>query len=257
MANQFPRWTNTVSIQIIIAVLFLGIGVATAITYYCTPKYTRVGYAPIQPIEYDHSLHVGQLGLDCRYCHSFVEDGGHANVPTASTCWNCHQNVKTNSPKLEPLRRAIDKNYAKYDGQPIKWKRIHATPDYAYFNHSVHVNRGVSCKSCHGNVDEMEVVYHHETHSMSYCLQCHANPEEHLRPLEEVTNLQWEPKDLDRNAFHDYISSKLDREAAEELVPTDAKAANFPLTQREVGTALKAAWHIMTPTSNNCAACHR
>ena len=170
MANPFPRWTNNLPIKLIVALILLGIGVSAAVTYYITPKYTRVGYQPDQPVPYDHKLHVGQLGMDCRYCHSFVENSGHANVPTASTCWNCHQNVKTDSPKLEPIRKAIDKNYENYDGKPVEWVRIHRSPDYVYFDHSAHVNRGVSCASCHGDVGEMVVVHHQESHSMSLSL---------------------------------------------------------------------------------------
>ncbi|MEM0897500.1 MAG: cytochrome c3 family protein [Verrucomicrobiota bacterium] len=257
MANHFPRWSNTLPLQIVAALGFLAVGVATAVTYYFTPKYTRVGYQPDQPIPYDHQLHVNQLGMDCRYCHSFVEDTGHANVPTSQTCWNCHQNVKTDSPLLEPLRQSIDPNYENYTGEPIRWVKIHATPDYAYFNHSAHVNRGVSCVSCHGKINEMEVVWHHEPQSMQWCLDCHQNPEEHLRPLDHVTNLDWEASDENRIDFHQYIASKTDEEKAEELVPVEGDAATKELTQEEIGQALKVAWHIMPPSSMNCAGCHR
>ncbi len=192
MANIFPRWTNLLPFQVVICLGALATGVVAAFWYYATPKAQRVGYQPNQPIPYDHQLHVEQLGLDCRYCHSFVEHSGHANVPTANTCWNCHKAVKTDSPKLEPLRRAVDTNYENYDGQPIKWVRVHKSPDYVYFNHSAHVNRGISCQSCHGDVNKMEVVYQAESHSMGWCLDCHRNPEENLRPLEEVFNMNYD-----------------------------------------------------------------
>ena len=232
----------------------LGIGVSAAVNYYFTPKYTRVGYQPDQPVPYDHKLHVGQLGMDCRYCHSFVENSGHANVPTASTCWNCHQNVKTDSPKLEPIRKAIDKNYENYDGKPVEWVRIHRSPDYVYFDHSAHVNRGVSCASCHGDVGEMVVVHHEESHSMSWCLDCHKNPEKHLRPLDEVFNLKWKAEDLAVEDFKSYIT---DRFGADQQGKIADLGNDEKLTQELIGSTLKDLWHIRPPSGNNCSGCHR
>ena len=258
MANFFPRWSNSLPVQIVIALGVLGIGVSAAVTYYFTPKYTRVGYQPDQPVPYDHALHVTQLGLDCRYCHSFVEETGHANIPAASTCWNCHQHIKTDSPVLEPIRRAADKNYEGYDGKPVEWVRVHRAPDYVYFDHSAHVNRGVSCASCHGDVSDMRVVYHAEPHSMSWCLDCHKEPEKHLRPLDEVFNLKWKPEDLSREDFTAYLREKAGEARAEELLPTPTgKKADKPLTQFEIGSALKELWRIHPPSPNNCAGCHR
>ena len=196
-----------------------------------------------------------RLGMDCRYCHSFVENSGHANVPTASTCWNCHQHVKTDSPKLEPIRKAIDKNYENYDGKPVEWVRIHRSPDYVYFDHSAHVNRGVSCASCHGDVGEMVVVHHEESHSMSWCLDCHKNPEKHLRPLDEVFNLKWKPEDLAVEDFKSYISDRFGDDKQDVLM--DKLAGKEELTQEIIGTTLKDLWHIRPPSGNNCSGCHR
>ena len=193
--------------------------------------------------------------MDCRYCHSFVENSGHANVPTASTCWNCHQHVKTDSPKLEPIRKAIDKNYENYDGKPVEWVRIHRSPDYVYFDHSAHVNRGVSCASCHGDVGEMVVVHHEESHSMSWCLDCHKNPEKHLRPLDEVFNLKWKPEDLAVEDFKSYISDRFGDDKQDVLM--DKLAGKEELTQEIIGTTLKDLWHIRPPSGNNCSGCHR
>ena len=151
MANSFPRWTNTLPLKLLVCFLFLGAGIAGAVTYYFTQKYTRVGYMPSQPIPFSHQIHAGQLGMDCRYCHSFVEKSGHANVPTSSTCWNCHQHVKTNSPHIALIKESVE------TGKPIEWVKVHNTPDYAYFNHSAHVTAGVSCVSCHGKINEMPV----------------------------------------------------------------------------------------------------
>jgi len=201
------------------------VGALTAgIWYYFTPKYTRVGYQPSQPVPFSHALHVGQLGMDCRYCHSNVEVSSHSNVPSTQTCMNCHAHVKAESPKLQVVRDSYEK------GTPIPWVKIHQVPDYAYFNHAVHVARGVSCKSCHGEINQMEVVWHDQPQSMGWCLDCHRAPEQHLRPRDQVTNLDWKPIESDDPA---------------EL----AKA------QLELGKQLKALHQIAPP--ENCAACHR
>lgn len=185
MSNLFPKSANKLPLQIL---LFLGltVGIVSAgITYYATPKYTRVGYAPDQPVPFSHALHSGQLGMDCRFCHSNVEKSGHSNVPTAQTCMNCHNQIKTDSPLLAPVRES----YA--SGNPVPWVKIHQAPDYVYFNHAVHVARGVSCVECHGQINEMEVVHHAKPLSMGWCLDCHREPEKVLRDPALVTNLDW------------------------------------------------------------------
>lgn len=185
MSNLFPKSVNKLPLQILIFVgLTAGI-VLAGVTYYATPKYTRVGYAPQQPVPFDHSLHSGQLGIDCRYCHSNVEKSGHSNVPTAQTCMNCHNQIKTDSPLLAPVRASYE------SGNPVPWVNIHEVPDYAYFNHAVHVARGVSCVECHGKINEMEVVHHAKPLSMGWCLDCHREPEKVLRDPALVTNLDW------------------------------------------------------------------
>lgn len=160
--------------------------------YYALPSYTRVGYQPEQPVPFSHELHAGKLGMDCAYCHQSVFESPHATVPTSRTCMNCHNpkmaNVKGNSPLLAPVRNSFD------TGKPVEWKRVHKLPEYAYFNHSVHVNKGVSCVSCHGQINEMPVVFHAKELSMGWCLKCHNDPHESLRPVEQVTNLTWKPE---------------------------------------------------------------
>jgi hypothetical protein len=188
MANIFRKSVNTVPLKLIIALGLITSSLIAGVTYYFTPKYTRVGYMPTQPVAFDHSLHVDQLGMDCRYCHTYVDEAGHSNVPSTNTCMNCHSMVKTDSPKLAPVRES----YA--SGEPIPWVRIHKTPEYVYFNHAVHVNRGISCLHCHGQVNEMEVVYHAEPLSMAFCLECHRAPEKYIRPVDEVYNLDWRPE---------------------------------------------------------------
>jgi hypothetical protein len=160
--------------------------------YYALPSYTRVGYQPDQPVPFSHELHAGKLGMDCAYCHQSVFDSPHASVPAAQVCMNCHNpkmaNVKGNSPLLAPVRASYD------TGKAVEWKRIHKLPEYAYFNHAVHTNKGVSCVSCHGQINEMKVVWHDQPLSMGWCLKCHNDPHEHLRPFEKVTDLSWKPK---------------------------------------------------------------
>jgi len=248
MANIFPRYSNLIPIQIAICIGSLALGVVIACSYYLTPKTQRVGYMPDQPIAYDHELHVKQLGLDCRLCHSFVEESGHANVPTADRCWTCHQHVKTDSEKLVPLRRAIDKSYEGYTGDPVKWVRIHKSPDYVFFNHSAHLSRGVSCVSCHGQVNEMRTVFQAKDHSMGFCLDCHRSPEKHLRPLEEVFNLDYTAKNYVE--AHPEFADQL-----EAFNPEFDATASEEEVQHEVGTFLKNHWDVQPKES--CATCHR
>jgi hypothetical protein len=183
MSNIFPRSANKLPLQIVVFLCVLG-GIATAgATYYMTPKYTRVGYAPVQPVPYSHALHVGQLGLDCRYCHSNVEKAGFANLPTSQTCMNCHNQVKKDSPLLAVVRKSYE------TGEPVPWVQIHELPDFAYFNHSIHVNRGVSCVECHGKINEMDVVAHAQPLSMGFCLECHRQPAARVRDTKDIFNL--------------------------------------------------------------------
>src|SRR5215210_3496507 len=130
MANLFPRWTNWLPLKILICLGVLGAAVTAGVAYYFTPSYTRVGYQPIQPVPFSHQIHVEQLGMDCRYCHSFVEVAAHSNVPNTQTCMHCHSQVQKDNPKLQAVRDSWS------SGQPIRWIQIHKTPDYAFFNHS-------------------------------------------------------------------------------------------------------------------------
>ena len=228
MRNLFPRWANSLPVKLIFALSVIGGTVTAGITYYATPKYTRVGYQPTQPVSYNHSFHAGELGLDCRYCHHGVEKSSHANIPGAQVCMSCHKNIKANSPLLEPIRASYfgedtDRDGVLSDeedvngdgilnsGPSVPWVRIHKTPDYVYFNHAIHVNRGVSCVECHGRVDQMEVVHHDKPLSMSFCLDCHRNPENSLRPMKEVTNLAWTISgQTEANTTIDQINAGLD-----------------------------------------------
>ncbi len=242
MANFFPRWSNLLPLKIAVCIVCVVLGLSAAFAYYATPKAQRVGYQPDQPIAYDHDLHAGQLGIDCRYCHSSVDKSPSAGIPTANTCWNCHQHVQKGNPKLAPLRAAmrVDIDHKEIPGakkEPIKWVRVHKVPDYAYFDHSAHVNRGVSCKSCHGSVNKMVKVEVVESLSMDFCLTCHRNPEDYLRPLEEVYNLDYDAETY--LAEHEFKNDKGDRIT----------------TQKEFGKLLKKNWSIQP--KETCSTCHR
>ena len=187
MAQIFPKWTNRLPAIIAIIVVLGGIKVIAGFWYFGSPKYTDVGYRPTQPVSYSHKLHAGDLGIDCRYCHVSVETSSVSNIPPTKTCMNCHTMIGIENPKLAPV----------YDswatGKSIEWVRIHQMPDYAYFDHSLHLNAGVGCVSCHGRVDQMVVVEQKEPLSMSWCLDCHRNPDPNLRPVDQVTNMEWVP----------------------------------------------------------------
>ncbi len=189
MAQIFPKWTNRAPIALVIGMLPISALAVTLVGYYASPKFTDAGYRPVQPIAYSHKLHAGELGIDCRYCHSQVEVSPVATIPPAKVCMNCHQVLKRDSVLLAPLQQSVAA------GRPIHWVRIHNVPDYAYFDHSVHVGAGIGCASCHGNIHEMEVVQQASPLSMSWCLDCHRDPSMHLRPLDEVTNMEWAPGD--------------------------------------------------------------
>ena len=190
MANIFPKWVNSIPVKVIIALVLIKTAVVVGITYYFSPEYTRVGYAPTQPVAFSHEFHSGTLEIDCRYCHTYVDRSGHSNVPGTNVCMSCHSMVLKDDDRLAMVRQSYE------SGDPIPWVRIHKVPDYVYFNHAVHVNRGISCVECHGQVNEMDVVHHAKQLSMGFCLECHRNPEDYIRPVSEVYNLDWKrPED--------------------------------------------------------------
>jgi len=164
-------------------------GITGFFWYYASPKFTDVGYMPEQPVPYSHKLHAGDLGLDCRYCHTAVEESAKAAIPPTQTCMNCHVLIKPESEKLALIRESYR------DDKALQWVRVHKVPDYAFFNHSAHVNRGVGCSTCHGRIDEMVEVAQAEPLSMGWCLDCHRNPAPFLRPLDEITKMDWKPSE--------------------------------------------------------------
>lgn len=187
MAQIFPQWTNKLPLMLLLVGLGVSVTAVAGVWYYFSPEYTDVGYRPVQPVPYSHKLHAGDLGMDCRYCHTSVETSAKANVPPTATCMNCHTMILPESEKLLPIRESFA------TGRPMEWVRIHNIPDYAYFNHSAHINAGVGCISCHGNVAQMVQVEQKQPLSMGWCLDCHRNPDPNLRPVDQVTNMDWQP----------------------------------------------------------------
>lgn len=195
MPQIFPKKANALPILSLFGAVGGGVLSIFLVWYYFSPEFTDVGYSPGQPVPYSHQLHVGQLGIDCRYCHTYVEISSHANVPSTETCMNCHSQIQTASLKLLPVRESWA------TGNPVEWVNVHQLPDYARFSHAVHVTNGVGCETCHGRVDQMEVVSLVEPLSMGWCLECHREPELYLRPQDNITDMGYvQPADfVDRN----------------------------------------------------------
>jgi menaquinone reductase, multiheme cytochrome c subunit len=200
---SFPAWVD--DLKPLLAAVGLGLPVVLVLLFWygASPATTAVGYAPTQPVPYSHALHAGQLGIDCRYCHDTVEVAAHAAIPATQTCMNCHTNIRAGSAKLALVRQS------NVTGMPVPWIRVHDLADYVYFNHSAHVRRGVGCVECHGRIDKMEVVHQVQPLSMGWCLDCHRNPDAHLRPPELVTQMDWQPPaQMTRAAYGRQIREK-------------------------------------------------
>ncbi|UCD38462.1 MAG: cytochrome C [Fidelibacterota bacterium] len=202
MAQIFPRWTNRLPLAVTLAFLAGIVLLVLFVWYYFSPWYTDVGYRPVQPVPFSHKFHAGELGLDCRYCHVGAEISSAAMVPPTKTCMNCHTLIKPESELLGPVRDSWE------TGSSLQWIRIHEVPDYAYFNHSPHIQAGVGCFSCHGDIAGMEVVELTEPLSMSWCLDCHRDPADHLRPMEAITSMDWQPPPNQSELATDWISAK-------------------------------------------------
>ncbi len=189
MASLFRPKHNTLAR---LSLLILAGGAAGTVggilLYWRTPPARGMNIPVEQPIQFDHRHHTRDEGIDCRYCHSTVDKSPHAGIPPTELCLNCHSQVWNKSPHLEPVRRSF------IEGRPIVWKKVNDVPDFVYFNHAIHVNKGVGCVTCHGRVDEMPAVEKAQPLSMSWCLDCHRNPGPNLRPVEEVTNMEWKPE---------------------------------------------------------------
>jgi len=216
MAQLFPRGSNRLPAFTLFAALGGGILVVAFVWYYFSPEFYEVGYMPTQPVPYSHELHVGQLGMDCRYCHATVESSAHASIPSTQTCMNCHSQIRTQSVRLLPVRESWA------TGQSIEWVKVNHLPDYAHFSHAAHVNVGVGCESCHGRIDQMPVVYQVSSLSMAWCLDCHRAPEEHLRDPALVTQMGYDAETrVDSETRRAFIERNLMRIAAEGIKPPE------------------------------------
>jgi hypothetical protein len=190
MPGLFPRWSNTVlRLALVLVGACAACAIAAPMIYVRTP-FDRGQLFPVdQPVEFDHRHHVRDDGIDCRYCHATVERAPSAGIPATSVCVGCHSQVWRTSPLLDPVRRSY------FSGLPIPWNRVHRLPDYAYFQHAIHVNKGVGCVECHGRVDEMARVYQVAPLTMGWCIDCHRHPEEHLRPRDQIVAMEWQRPD--------------------------------------------------------------
>jgi hypothetical protein len=200
--------------------------------------YTKnpVGIPVEQPVQFSHELHSGQLNVDCRYCHTSVEESPYAGIPDTHTCMTCHSQIATYSELLEPIRQSYE------TGERIAWQKVHNLADYVYFNHSAHVNKGVGCETCHGRVDQMPIVWQVETMTMRWCLDCHFDPAENLRPVDQVTTHGWETAQMNS-----------DQQQASMSLQSSGVASMQSLT----GEELLEINHVNVEGLGDCAVCHR
>jgi Zn ribbon nucleic-acid-binding protein len=216
MSQVFHRSTNTLSrVSIFGGVFIVGFLVWAWAELNASTYATRAKVPVEQPVPFSHEHHVGGLGIDCRYCHTSVENSSFAGIPPTKTCMNCHSQIWVDAPMLEPVRQSFRTDHS------LRWIRVHDLPDYVYFNHSIHVAKGVGCTTCHGQVDKMPLMWQEASLQMSWCLDCHRHPEEYVRPKSEVFSVAYQP----------------------------------PPNQLEIGKDLVKQYHIQSLTS--CSTCHR
>jgi hypothetical protein len=188
MPQIFHRSTNTFSkVSIFGAVFFIAFLGWLFSAFSRSSWATQAGVAREQPVPFSHAHHVGEVGIDCRYCHTSVETSSFANIPPTKTCMNCHSQIWNTSPTLEPVRESFRTD------RSIPWTRVHDLPDFAYFNHSIHINKGVGCETCHGRIDKMPLTFQKASLQMEWCLDCHRHPEQYVRPREAVFQMGYEP----------------------------------------------------------------
>ena len=216
MSQLFHRNSNIYSRLSIVAVLaFLGFLGAVITMLYVSGYHTGQSEYIEQPIQFSHAHHAGGMGIDCRYCHTSVEESAFANIPPTKTCMNCHSQLFSTEPILEPVRASFR------DDKPLHWVRVHDLPDFVYFNHSIHIKKGMGCETCHGRIDQMQGIRQVSSLQMEWCLDCHRNPERYVRPRDKVFSVDYVP----------------------------------PPDQLELGKRLVAEYHIQKLTS--CSTCHR
>ena len=249
MPQIFPKSINPLARAILIGLPMLGglVGVTLA-TFFRSGYATGVGEVVPQPVAFSHAHHVGQLGIDCRYCHTTVEVSGFANIPPTKTCMNCHQQMWVGSGMLAPVRESWETN------RPVEWNRVNNLPHYAFFNHSIHVAKGVGCATCHGRLDEMNLTYQSQTLLMEWCIDCHRAPEKNLRPKSEVFSMTWTPAAGGKWKPEDFgFFGRMPDGSEHPLIGQDR-----PKTQAELGKLLKEEYHVRDQgTLTGCSMCHR
>ncbi|MEE9563236.1 MAG: cytochrome c3 family protein [Thermoanaerobaculia bacterium] len=208
MSQIFKPSTNTLArVSMFGALFFLAILAWVLVTLNRSSLVTRQGIVLQQPVPFSHDHHVAGLGISCLYCHTTVEESSFAGIPPSATCMNCHKLIWNESPMLEPVRESYR------SGRPIEWTRVHDLPDFVYFDHSIHVAKGIGCASCHGRVDQMPLMYQVESLQMEWCLECHRSPERFIRPRAEIYNMEWVSADQETEGARliaDYkVQSKL------------------------------------------------
>ncbi len=188
MPPLFPPRSNLIAkASIVIGLVLLAAAIAVAVWYVHSPTFTHVGESVAQPVTFPHSFHVSGLGLDCRYCHATVDRSSFADFPPTETCMSCHSQVALDNPALEPVRQSWA------TGQPIAWNRVNQLPDFVYFDHHIHVDKGIGCENCHGRVDQMITDVKANTFYMAWCLDCHRDPSEFIRPVDQVFEMGYVP----------------------------------------------------------------
>jgi len=220
MPNYFPPNSNSFVTWLAWGGGIFALLLIVGLPFYARMNNNRVGVPVEQPVDFQHNLHVTQVGLDCRYCHTTVETSNTASVPPTETCMTCHSQLRVDTPQLQAVVASWE------SGAPIAWNRVHDMPDYVFFNHSAHVNNGVGCSSCHGRVDQMAGMWKIEPMTMGWCLECHRAPEKFLRPASEVFNMAYSP-------------------------------LADPIAQETLGATLVEAYHIDTDKLIQCSTCHR
>jgi len=287
MAQIFDRSSNALARAslVLTGLIVIALGV-TLNELQRSPWVTRQGQRPDQPVPFSHKHHVQGLGLQCQYCHVTVEKSSYAGIPPTKTCMNCHAQIWTNAQLLEPVRHSWA------TGESVVWTKVHDLPDFVYFNHSIHVNKGIGCASCHGRVDQMPLMYAQNTLQMEWCLNCHRNPAKNLRPTSEIYNMAWEAPAEDRPVWCTASDDKSGVPTATSVscttkdpamsgpevaslelpitgaqgMTSDVAAAALPVapvyqkftSQDELGHFLAGNYKIRTPKDlSSCEVCHR
>ncbi len=212
MAQIFDRSSNSLARMslVLTGLIVIALGV-TLNSLQRSPWVTRQGQRPDQPVPFSHKHHVQGLGLQCQYCHTSVEKSSYAGIPPTKTCMNCHAQIWTNAGLLEPVRHSWA------TGESLVWTKVHDLPDYVYFNHSIHVNKGLGCASCHGRVDQMPLMYQQNTLQMEWCLNCHRDPAKNLRPVSQLYNMAWAGPSTERPVWCSVNDEKTGKPTAQSV----------------------------------------